>query len=281
MKKLYIDIGGTYLRSEVYTLSGSIEETVRSQEQDLLSYIDQKITDYPDIEFIGISYAGQVVDGAILSAPNIHIDEANIKEAVHCRYGIRLEIDNDLNCAVMAEAGYWQVHNIAALYVGTGLGSAVIDQGRLIRGNRNVSFEIGHIPYLKAPFVCGCGRDNCLELFSSGSGISKWLRHYGYEENIALEQLKNSDNTQLRNLVQMFTTAFLHAAGTLVTLANPQILVLGGGIVEKNRFLAEYLKEHIASVALSASLQSLRIEVTELKNAPLAGTKLLEVSRYG
>lgn len=281
MKKLYIDIGGTHLRSELVVGSEFIEETVSSQTQGLLSYIDNMVQQHPDIDFIGISYAGQVHEGSILSAPNVTMDETNIKEVVLSRYGIQLEIDNDLNCAAMAEAQYWQSSSVAALYVGTGIGAAVIDEGRLVRGSQNLSFEIGHIPYRTAPFLCGCGRDNCVELFASGSGMGKWLQYYGSEQCINLEQFKNSHIEHEHLIATEFETALLHAAGTLVTLANPEFLVLGGGIVEKNPYLIDYLKEHLPLCTLAPTLKALRIELSQLKNGPLLGAKLLEEKHYG
>ncbi|MDD5211610.1 MAG: ROK family protein [Sulfuricurvum sp.] len=281
MTKLYIDIGGTYLRSELVVGANLIKETVSSQAQGLLSYINHMVLKHPDIDFIGISYAGQVYDGRILFAPNINVDETNIKETVLSRYGKRLEIDNDLNCAVMAEAQYWQSSSVAALYVGTGIGAAVIDTGSLVRGSRNLSFEIGHIPYRSAPFLCGCGRDNCIELFASGSGMGKWLHHYGSDQCINLEQLKNSKIEHEQFVATEFEIALLHAAGTLVTLANPEFLVLGGGIVEKNPYLLGYLKKYLQLYALAPSLKTLRIELSQLKNGPLLGTKLLEEKYYG
>lgn len=281
MKKLYIDIGGTHLRSELVTESDLIEETVSSQIQGLLSYIDDMVLKHPDINFIGISYAGQVSDGKILSAPNINVDATNIQEAVFSNYGIQLEMDNDLNCAVMAEAQYWKSSSVAALYVGTGMGAAVIDGGRLVRGSRNCSFELGHIPYRTAPFLCGCGRNNCIELFASGSGMEKWLHYYGSDLPVNLQQFKHSDIEHERRIALEFETSFLHAAGTLVTLANPEFLILGGGIVDNNPYLIDYLKEHLSLCALAPSLQTSRIVVSQLKNGPLMGTKLLKERHYG
>lgn len=278
VKKLFIDIGGTHLRSEVCSGSDVVSESVRSQDIGLLSYIDRVMHQYPDIDFIGISYAGQVNKGVLVASPNINIDEYDIVSAVNSRYGIPLKIDNDLNCAIRAEAAYWKADNIAALFVGTGIGAAVIDQGKLVSGSRNMAFEIGHVPYRETPLLCGCGRSNCLELYASGSGISKWLTLYGRDLHPNLEQLKNSLVTDERSVAAEFERAVLHAAGILVTLANPDILVLGGGIVEQNPYLVSLVRENLKEYALKPSLKTLQIEKSVLENAPLSGAKLLENS---
>lgn len=281
MKKLYIDMGGTHLRSELHSEEGILHGKVASQGTGLLGYIETKVREHPEIGFIGIAYAGQVHEGVILSAPNIDAEENAIKEYVESRYGIRLEIDNDLKCAVTAEASYWRTPNIAALYVGTGIGAAFVESGRVVRGDRNLAFEIGHIPYRSAPFRCGCGRQNCVELFASGSGMAKWLHHFGSDRPAELQRFRDSEAAHEQRIASQFEEALLHAVGTLVTVANPEILVFGGGIMQQNPYLLEMLKTGIGAFALKPSLERVRIEMSRLKNAPLQGAKLLEERSHG
>ncbi len=87
---------------------------------------------------------------------------------------MEFRIENDLNSAVLAERLYWKSDNIIAIYIGTGIGAGIISNGILIKGNLGFAGEIGHIPFKKAPFNCGCGKDNCIELFCSGGAILKW-----------------------------------------------------------------------------------------------------------
>jgi glucokinase len=276
VKKLFIDIGGTNLRSELCEGDQIVRHTLPSSQIGLLEYIDREMRSHRDIDFIGIAYAGQVRGGKILSAPNIDIDEYDIVSVIEKRYGIRSSIDNDLNCALRAEAAYWGEDTIAALYVGTGIGAAVMDHGAIMRGGGNVAFEIGHIPYETSPLRCGCGRSNCIELFASGSGIGKWCEHYHITTPPYLKPLKNSSDEREQAVAKGFEKGLLHAAGVLVTLANPNILVLGGGVVQENRYLATLLRKELCDYALAASLSDLRIEISVLENGPLEGTKLLE-----
>lgn len=276
LKKLYIDVGGTYIRSELVGEGSSIAATVSSVEVGLMSYIDAMLHTHSDVDFIGISYAGQVENGSILSAPNIHIDCYEIARTVRSRYGIALAIDNDLNCAVRAEAEYWNTRNIAALSVGTGIGAAVIDRGKLVRGSRNMAFEIGHIPYQDSPLLCGCGRSNCIELYASGSGLSKWMEHEGIDGVIDLERFKRGTSPVEQRIAERFEEALLFAAGVLVTLANPEVLVLGGGIIRHNPYLLAYLRENLNRYAPPFAGERLRIERSVLENPSLDGAKRLE-----
>ncbi|MDO8453870.1 MAG: ROK family protein [Sulfurimonas sp.] len=277
--KLFIDIGGTHLRSELQMPSGVISDSVSSQEHDLISFIEKKLELYPFITFIGISYAGQIYKGEILSAPNIALKEPKIKEYFESRYDLRLEIDNDLNCAAMAEADYFKSDSLLALYVGTGIGSAFIDEGRLIRGSKNMAFEIGHIPYKQTSLRCGCGKTNCLELYASASGLQKWMEHLKMPI-LSFSELENSKNKQKRGIALDFKEALLFATATLITLTNPKIIVFGGGVIEHNPQIVEYLKENIEGQAFSGSLCGLNFYISSLENGAMSGAKLLEENIY-
>jgi glucokinase len=273
-KKLYIDIGGTHLRSEIHGGASVHRETRSSRSSDLVGYIDDTLQVYSDIDFVGISYAGQVDGGVIISAPNIKVSLGPIKDYFESRYGVRLEIDNDLNCAAMAEAAALNSNNVAVLYIGTGTGGALIANGELLRGANNQACEIGHIPHAKAPFRCGCGKDNCLELFASGSALEKWMEYHAIQGKPSFELLGKSPEG--REIKARFEEAFVHAAATLVTLGNPEILVVGGGVVAHNPHLLPLLTRQLPQYAFAASLNGLQIVQSQLREPGITGAKLLE-----
>ena len=277
--KLFIDVGGTNLRSELHTASDIVQEEISSQENDLIEVIESKLSANPKISFIGISFAGQVHNGEILSAPNLTIKEHKIKEYFESKYKLRLEIDNDLNCAVRAEAEYFNSDSVLALYIGTGIGSALIDNKKLVRGINNQAFEVGHIPYKKAPFLCGCGKDNCVELYASASGMKKWMEYY-HMPKLFLSELENADDIKKRDLSLGFKDALLFTTATLITLANPSKFVLGGGVIKRNTYLLEFLKENLEKHAFSNSLKDVEIVISELENGAMQGVKLLEEDSY-
>lgn len=271
---LAIDAGGTNLRAQIWHNDNFIATVeTKSGSIGLYAWIETLLTKYREIKTIGISFAGQVKDGKIISAPNILIDEHNIRERVESKYGVTLKIDNDLNCAVLAEAKEFGVQNICALYVGTGLGLGAMDGGRVIKGFKNVATEIGHIPYKKTPLKCGCSRNNCLELYASGSGIAKQIEYKRASCGTTLKELERAGEIEI---VELFQEALLVAAGTTLTLFNPQVLVLGGGIIEANPYLEEFILKNIKDYALSNSLDGVKICKSRLQNASLSGALLLK-----
>lgn len=273
-KKLYIDIGGTYLRSELHGGSTLLKEKLDSRTNDLVEYIEATLQIHPDICFIGISFAGQVHRGVIVSAPNIKVSVGKIKEYFESRFSLRLEIDNDLNCAARAEAAQLNSRYVAVLYIGTGTGSALIVDGKLLQGAWNQACEIGHIPYRSAPFSCGCGKINCLELWASGSGLEKWMQYYEIPGSPSFELLSmSSKGIEIR---EQFEEAFVHAAAILVTIGNPEVLVLGGGVVAHNPHLLPLLRQRLSDYAFGAALNNLQIEQSQLQEPGINGAKLLE-----
>ncbi len=271
---LAVDAGGTYLRGEIYQ-NGMVKKSFRDKSADigLVAWIEGILKENEDIKTICVSFAGQVKDGVILSAPNIIIDEKNIKIYFESHFGVEFFIQNDLNCAVLAEARYFKSDDVCAIYIGTGLGLGVISSSKLISGKDGVATELGHIPYKSSPFVCGCGKKNCLELFCSGIALKNLKNYYDLDENLTLKELKNMHSV----VYTEFEKALLYSVAITITLFNPEVLVLGGGIIQNNPDLLEIVKLKIKEYAMGVSLKNLKIEQTRLENASLSGAMLKEI----
>jgi glucokinase len=251
---MVVDIGGTWTRIKTDKL-----EKIRT-EKDVFAKIMKKALENNE-KIIKISFAGQVENGIIKSAPNIDVKNFNVKEYFE-KYGINVKIDNDLKCAVRAESEYFKSRNIIAIYCGTGLGMGAIINGALIKGAHNLATEIGHIPYKKAPFKCGCGKNDCVELFASGSGLEKWCEY----ENIKFQSLEKLKNT---HIFKNFLNAFSFAISTAIILFNPQIAVLGGGVVLSNKWLLDELRLDLPKFT------NCEIKLSGLENPCLKGAELL------
>ncbi len=274
MSRLAVDVGGTWLRYEVVGKDSRCGR-LSSKDVDLWQFISSTLENEPDIDAVAVSFAGQVHEGEIISAPNIKVKERELQTLAETIYGIPLKIENDLNCAALAEAVYWNERELVAIYSGTGLGCGVVTRGEILHGWRSLAGEIGHIPYKEAPFTCGCGKRNCIELYASGSGLQKWMREYGCEGEPALGRLRESPKSECIEIVKMYEEALLHAVATAVTLLNPKTVVLGGGVVERNPYLLDIVKDGIEEYALKASCDGLRVVASEIEDASLEGAKLL------
>jgi glucokinase len=272
MKKLAVDIGGTWLR---WRVPGSEEEggRVAMEGLELLPFLET-LLEKERAEALGISFAGQVQGGRVLAAPNIPLPSMDLAGYLHERTGAAVAVENDLNCAALAEADDWGVKDLVALYSGTGLGAGFVVGGTLIRGEGGMAGELGHIPFREAPFACGCGKRNCVELYASGSGLAKWGAHRGCDAE-TLVALRDAERPECREIYRAYLEGLLTAAGTAVTLCNPELLVLGGGVIQANPWLLESLRERITHYALPLACRELRIEHSRLANASLRGAELL------
>lgn len=271
-----MDYGATHCRYLIETEEGDVYDEFYSKNRDFEAFIRTQLEKEANIEAVHISYAGQVRGGNICSAPNIGADHRGVKSAIEKDYKIPVKIENDLKCAALAEYHTREEGiTLAAAYIGTGFGGAIIEKGRLVRGYSNLAGEIGHIPFQKAPFRCGCGKDNCVELYCSGSALEKWVDYYGLKCAPTLEGLRECGDSRGLSIVQEFERAFLHAIGTVVTLFNPACLVLGGSVATNNPGLQRYAQDHLADCVFAPASKDVKIEITKLKNGCLEGTKWL------
>jgi len=275
--KLGIDIGGTYLRYELRVNEKIIEKSsLKSTQTELCLFLEMILKKEKKISTVFISYAGQIKEGVILAAPNIKIDKHDIKSYIEAKYSVKLFIENDVNCAVLAEARAYNTKNICAVYVGTGLGLGVVTSSGLLHGNDNIATELGHIPYKNTPFKCNCGKQNCIELLCSGSGLVRWKEYYKLKSELSLEQLHQGKNDKAEKIYNEFIEALLHAVGTIITLFNPKVLVLGGGLIMNNQYLHKLVVEKIGAYAMPLALQNIVIAISNLEDASLEGAFLLK-----
>ncbi|KIM09030.1 MAG: hypothetical protein KU38_09345 [Sulfurovum sp. FS08-3] len=268
---LAIDYGGSNFR---FQLDRHPIVALETQSVDLMLFLEEMIAQYP-IESIAISFAGQVRNGVILSAPNIALHNLPIQKIIEERYATPLVIDNDLKCAALYEASFDpHANTLAVLYIGTGFGGALVHQGKIIGGANNFAGEIGHTPFRATPFVCGCGRNDCLELSLSGKALELWSEHYGLElEEFRLEDIKSKPkgDTIHRNFLDALEHSFL----TLLSLFDPDRFIYGGSVMQNNPHLIGFLKECYEQSPFRRVRKAPKIELSISKEGCLEGAKLL------
>ncbi|SFV62027.1 Transcriptional regulator, ROK family [hydrothermal vent metagenome] len=276
---LAMDVGGTNIRYHlVDTIHNKtiLSETKNTSTTPLIPLIEELISQY-SIKKIAIAYAGQVNSGTILSSPNIQVDEPNIADYFAKNFNIPLAIENDLKSAALAEYEYWGCSGtMVVASIGTGFGAAIVEDGKLLRGSHNLAGEIGHIPFRYSEIPCGCGNHYCIEASASGKALERWIEYYSLPtSNSPLTTLKEANNPQADTILQNFHDGLIYAIATTISLLNPDIIVLGGGVIHKNRYLLEMIESQIDRYALPASTKETKILLSELKDAPLRGSLLL------
>jgi fructokinase len=144
-------------------------------------------------------------------------------------------MENDANCFTIAEAlqgagkGYSMVFGII---MGTGCGGGLCIDGRLHRGRHQIAGEWGHFSVDPAGTVCFCGNPGCVETKISGAGVQNSYRHT-YDKPLNMNQItqgyRNGDPA-CRSIFEQFLEDYGRCLGGLISLLDPDAVVLGGGL---------------------------------------------------
>jgi glucokinase len=226
--------------------------------------------DLRDISGVGVGCAGQIsADGRrVLFAPNLGWRDAPLADLLEEALKRPVTLENDVRAAALGEAalGAGQgIRDLVCIFVGTGVGSGILIGGKLLRGSRNLAGEVGHMKLDPSGPSCSCGGHGCLEVYAGGNHVSRRVRE-ALERGAAstLSQAKElhvkAVEEAARNgdlLARRFWDEMVWALGlgvsNLVTLLNPQRVILGGGVIEATPVLVARVREAVSQWATMLS----------------------------
>ncbi len=235
---------------------------------------------------LGVACAGQIRPdtGVVVDAPNLGWHNVPLADELRRALGVRIVVENDVRAAAWGEFTYSagsESDSLVAVFVGTGVGSGAVLGGRLWRGASNVAGEVGHTQVVPDGMPCPCGARGCLERYVSGSGFQQRFRD-ALASGVATT-LKGST----RGDVERLTAELVHAAAeagdpfarevwsdavryltvalaNYVTLVNPRVLVLGGGVIESVPALFESVAAGVPAATTVLGREVLRVERARL-----------------
>jgi len=180
-----IDIGATYTKFGIMRRSGELVASERIHtEGEFHAYLDELAKKIKDM----IKETGEDVTYAGIGCPNGNFYTGNIENAVNLpwkgivpivrelsgRLGMKVKMSNDANAAAIGEMLYGAatgMKDFITITLGTGLGSGIVSNGKLIRGRHGMAGELGHTMVKPGGRLCGCGKYGCLETYVSSPGI--------------------------------------------------------------------------------------------------------------
>jgi glucokinase len=201
--------------------------------------------------------------------------------------GRRVVVDNDANCAALAEstagAGIG-AGDMVLVTLGTGIGGGIIAGGHLLRGTHGFAGEIGHVEVVHDGRPCPCGRSGCWEQYASGNGLGITAREAAAEGRLpsvvarvgSVADVRGEDVVALASEGAPDALAVLDELGRwvavgladLVNVLDPAIVVLGGGVVDAGDLLLEPVRAHFGQMAIGAGHRTTPpIEVARLGSA--------------
>lgn len=311
LNRIGIDVGGTNVKIALVNEEGKIiysnsvptraemgyEYTVNNIKQAIYDLLKETKLEAKDIEGIGFGFPGQVdyKAGIVRNAPNIPgWVEVPIAKIFEDEFNIPTRVDNDVRCAALGELNYGAgkgCENLICITVGTGIGSGLIVNGKLVRGASNAAGEIGHIKLqMHDGPICGCGDTGCMEAFASGPAIVAMAEDYikggkstKYREMangnitpyIVCEAAKAGDPVAQRIFKIMGEYIGIGMAG-VVNLLNPERIIVGGGVADAGDLLLEPLVETLKKRAMKIAGETVEVVPAQLGNtAGVIGASLL------
>ncbi|WP_010270945.1 ROK family protein [Paenibacillus senegalensis] len=269
---LGIDLGGTGIKGAVVNREGelkyqlSVRTPVEEGREGILRALFSLITELmheaqEPVAGIGIGSAGRIdpVTGTILAAANLPgCAGTPLAKLIHEKFGIPVHVDNDVNAAAIGElwaGALGDIQSFAFVALGTGVGGALVNEGRLIYGERGAAGEVGHMILKPGGTLCGCGQRGCLEQYVSGTALNRAAQavHPEWNSHRLIQQCAEGHPAALE-VIDQFVKDLSSALITLHNLLDPGAIVLGGGLTASSSVWWSRLEEALSAMSPKKSV---------------------------
>lgn len=302
MKKYVVgvDVGGTNIklglvhpkghviaRSHFATksFSSSKERLISALAEEIKAIIDRQGLKRKDIAGVGIGVPG-LVDynkGLVRFLPNIPgWKNVPLKSILEKKIKLPVLVDNDVKLITLAEATFGAgrgIKNLICLTLGTGVGSGLILDGRLYRGIANAAGELGHVPLNEHGPSCSCGGSGCFERYVGNKALVALAVRIMNKKDITLEDMFSLACKKNSKALKFWAQAATHIGNGLigaVNLFNPQLIIIGGGVSNNERFLFPTIRDVIKTRAMSLQGSLVKIKRARFGNdAGIIGAQVL------
>lgn len=228
---------------------------------------------------VGVGAAGQIdrKAGVVVDAPNLGVHNMDLGSLLKQQFGATVAVGNDVEVAALGESIYGAGHgynNFVCVFVGTGIGSGIVQNGRMYTGLTGTAGEVGHMTIQAGGRICGCGSRGCLEAYASRTAITRAILaeiHHGRPSVLSSDETKvlKEGDTVIRSGIlaqaiqqhdELVTEVVTEAAdylgyglASVMNFYNPDAIILGGGVIEAIDLLFETAVHRARTAALSAS----------------------------
>lgn len=237
MTSVGIDVGGTKCHGVRVDESGSVVVEVRyptPPADQLVGVLAQMFSELGGTTSLGVGVPGLITpDGVIRASPNMPgAFNVSVGPALREMLGIKVHVENDATVAAYAE---WKVgaargaNNAVMVTLGTGIGGGIVMGGELQRGANGFAGEIGHMMVERNGLECVCGRHGCWERYASGSALKTLSGGMSGEEVFAAA---SRGDAHARAVVAEFTDWIAVGLASLTNICDPEVIVIGGGVVQ-------------------------------------------------
>lgn len=310
-----IDIGGTNTKFGLVERNGaiiyqdSIPTMADGNVNDFIKFLKEKLTpiiaDQGDITVTGVGIGAPNANyykGTIEYAPNIRWGEyVYFKEAFAQYFDYPMVLTNDANAAALGEMVYGNaqgMNDFILITLGTGLGSGIVVNGKLVYGHDGFAGELGHVNVKPDGRLCGCGRRGCLETYVSATGIKRTIFKLMAEEtedsdlrNIPYDQLTSLMITEAANKQDPLAIKAFEYTGRIlgekladtVLHTSPEAIFLFGGLVRAGDYLFKPTQKYMEKFIFKMFKNKVKLLPSGLmdKNAAVLGASALVWKEFG
>ncbi len=247
-------------------LGGSKVLAVRMQDREILDEVRFAVSSVPedlsqaseeavravwsdDVEAVGVGVAGLVAwpSGVFVWGPHVASSNVPLRANLEAALEVPVVVDNDANAAAWGELnlGSGRGHrNLLLVTLGTGIGGALIIEGRIHRGG-SFAGEIGHITYEPGGLPCDCGKRGCWETVASGPALVRLARNSIAQNpngtlahRLKIDTVRGEDITEAadsgdetaRGLVAQVGAGLGLGLCNLIAVLDPEVVIVGGGL---------------------------------------------------
>jgi glucokinase len=304
-----LDVGGTNLKGARVGEDGEVlarlrEPIARERGDDLLAQMERAVKGLSDGArpmAVGIGLPG-IVDQetsrlqGVANLPALRaLQDADLAGDLARRLGCPVFLENDANAAGLAEAwrgGGRGASSVLYVTLGTGIGGAVILDGRLWTGHSGYAGEIGHMQIDPDGWACGCGSRGCVE---TRTGIAGWVRQAeelravrpSRLQGVVLEPATIVAAAQAGDEVALLVVdgvarALAQAIGGLLNALNAERCVIGGGVAAAGHFLLDRISRETQARCWPRVFEDCSFRLAELGNdAGVVGAARVAMVRLG
>lgn len=303
-----VDVGGTSVRAGVVDALGYVHDTARAPTprseaalEAALAGVITELTGRYRVEAVGLALAGFVTPDrrGVRFAPHLSWRDAPVADRIADRIGLPVVVEHDANAAALAERHFgaaFGAPTVVFVALGTGIGSALLLDGRPYRGAFGVAPELGHLRVVPDGRPCPCGKSGCWERYCSGTALvttAVELLATDPGRSPVLRRLVAGDPGRVtgKRVAAAAREGDPVACAAMDELArwlgeglalvadvfDPEVVVIGGGVSVSAALFLDEAREHYARTVTGAGRRPLaRIRPAQLgEAAAVVGAALL------
>jgi len=249
---------------------------------DIVGLCRDLIADSPNpVKSLGIGCPGTVnpQTGTIVCAVNIGFFDMPIAQVVSSALSLPVYVENDANCAALAEALFGAAvgsNNSVTITLGTGIGGGIVVDGKIYSGSFFGAGEVGHHVIKMDGELCSCGQKGCWEAYASAAALIRDAARVGLDAEIVKNIFKvaKTGNAPAERVLDNYLNYLCIGLANIVNILQPEVVVLGGGVSGQGDDLVHAVEGRIK--VLGDDLKT-RFAIAQLGNdAGIIGASMLK-----